>query len=145
MSADPLRKSVASPDSTPVINRQSFSDADQQPGRSRIKELEVMVAEVIRETPEVATLVLFTGNDRPAFTVLRATRLRCSHPGPGCCAESIRASRYPVPVAPMTWPCCRRLPTHKYWRRSLITCTMEAARRHSGGACPLRHDYMEIQ
>jgi len=64
MSADPLRKPVASPDSTPVINRPSFSGVDQQPGRSRIKELEVMVAEVIRETPEVATLVLFTGNDR---------------------------------------------------------------------------------
>jgi ferredoxin-NADP reductase len=32
--------------------------------RPRIKELEVMVAEVIRETPDTATLVLFTGNDR---------------------------------------------------------------------------------
>jgi ferredoxin-NADP reductase len=30
----------------------------------RIKDLEVMVAEVIRETPDAATLVLFTGNDR---------------------------------------------------------------------------------
>ena len=32
--------------------------------RPRIKELEVMVAEVIRETPDTSTLVLFTGNDR---------------------------------------------------------------------------------
>lgn len=32
--------------------------------RPRIKELEVMVAEVIRETPDSATIVLFTGNDR---------------------------------------------------------------------------------
>ncbi|HEX6864186.1 MAG TPA: oxidoreductase [Thermoanaerobaculia bacterium] len=32
--------------------------------RPRIKELEVMVAEVIRETEDTATLVLFTGNDR---------------------------------------------------------------------------------
>jgi len=31
--------------------------------RRRIKKLEVMVAEVIRETPDTATLVLFTGND----------------------------------------------------------------------------------
>ncbi len=39
----------------------------QDPGtapRPRIKELEVMVAEVIRETPDTSTLVLFTGNDR---------------------------------------------------------------------------------
>src|ERR1041384_7995848 len=33
-------------------------------GRRRIKELEVMVADVIVETPDTATLVLFTGNDR---------------------------------------------------------------------------------
>jgi 3-ketosteroid 9alpha-monooxygenase subunit B len=33
------------------------------PGR-RIKELEVMVADVIVETPDTTTLVLFTGNDR---------------------------------------------------------------------------------
>ncbi len=32
--------------------------------RRRIKELEVMVAEVIVETPDTTTLVLFTGNDR---------------------------------------------------------------------------------
>jgi hypothetical protein len=37
----------------------------QDPGTApRIKELEVMVAEVIRETPDTSTLVLFTGNDR---------------------------------------------------------------------------------
>lgn len=32
--------------------------------RPRIKELEVMVAEVVMETPDTATLILFTGNDR---------------------------------------------------------------------------------
>ncbi|MCI0656412.1 MAG: oxidoreductase, partial [Acidobacteria bacterium] len=32
--------------------------------RPKIKELEVMVAQVVRESPEAATLVLFTGNDR---------------------------------------------------------------------------------
>ncbi len=34
-----------------------------QPGRKRIKEMEVMVAETIVETPDTTTLVLFTGND----------------------------------------------------------------------------------
>jgi 3-ketosteroid 9alpha-monooxygenase subunit B len=34
------------------------------PERRRIKELEAMVAEVIRETPDTTTLVLFTGNER---------------------------------------------------------------------------------
>lgn len=33
-------------------------------GRRKIKDLEVMVAEVIPEGPDTATLVLFTGNDR---------------------------------------------------------------------------------
>ncbi len=32
--------------------------------RPRIKELEVMVAEVVREAPDTVTLVFFTGNDR---------------------------------------------------------------------------------
>jgi ferredoxin-NADP reductase len=32
-------------------------------GRKRIKEMEVMVADVIYETPDTTTLVLFTGND----------------------------------------------------------------------------------
>ncbi len=32
--------------------------------RKRIKEMEVMVADVIAETPDTATLVFFTGNDR---------------------------------------------------------------------------------
>jgi ferredoxin-NADP reductase len=35
-----------------------------EPTRKRIKEMEVMVADVIVETPDTATLVLFTGNDR---------------------------------------------------------------------------------
>ncbi|MFI5253482.1 MAG: oxidoreductase [Bacteroidota bacterium] len=34
------------------------------PVRRKIKELEVMVAEVIPETPDTTTLILFTGNDR---------------------------------------------------------------------------------
>ena len=34
------------------------------PKRKKIKKLEVMVADVIRETPDAATLLLFTGNDR---------------------------------------------------------------------------------
>ena len=34
-----------------------------QPSRSKIMELEVMVADVIQETHDTATLVLFTGND----------------------------------------------------------------------------------
>src|SRR5579862_9525599 len=34
------------------------------PPRKRIKEMEVMVADVIVETPDTATLVFFTGNDR---------------------------------------------------------------------------------
>jgi len=39
--------------------------ATAEPGpRRRIKEMEVMVAEVRAETPDTATLVLFTGNDR---------------------------------------------------------------------------------
>ena len=33
-------------------------------GARRIKELEVMVADVVVETPDTTTLVLFTGNDR---------------------------------------------------------------------------------
>ena len=34
------------------------------PGRRRIKQLEVMVAEAVQETADTTTLVLFTGNDR---------------------------------------------------------------------------------
>lgn len=37
---------------------------DAPSGRKKIKEMEVMVAEVITETPDTTTLVLFTGNDR---------------------------------------------------------------------------------
>ena len=33
-------------------------------GSRRIKELEVMVADAMVETPDTTTLVLFTGNDR---------------------------------------------------------------------------------
>lgn len=47
---------------TPARTRRSV-DPETAP-RPRIKELEVMVAEVIRETEDTATLVLFTGNDR---------------------------------------------------------------------------------
>src|SRR5262245_49412515 len=34
----------------------------------RIKELEVMVADVVLETPDTTTLVLFTGNDRLEYS-----------------------------------------------------------------------------
>jgi ferredoxin-NADP reductase len=37
-------------------------------GKRRIKQLEVMVADVIVETPDTATLVLFTGNDRLEYS-----------------------------------------------------------------------------
>ena len=37
---------------------------DANAPRKRIKELEVMVADSIRETPDTVTLLLFTGNDR---------------------------------------------------------------------------------
>jgi 3-ketosteroid 9alpha-monooxygenase subunit B len=39
------------------------TDAPAAPSR-RIKEVEVMVAEVIEDTPDTSTLVLFTGNDK---------------------------------------------------------------------------------
>lgn len=42
--------------------RDSAPDPSTAP-RPRIKQLEVMVADVVRETPDTATLVLFTGND----------------------------------------------------------------------------------
>ena len=38
--------------------------SDRPERRHRIKQLEVMVADVINETPDTTTLVLFTGNDR---------------------------------------------------------------------------------
>lgn len=37
---------------------------EAQPKRKRIKQLEVMVADVVRETSDTSTLVLFTGNDQ---------------------------------------------------------------------------------
>ena len=37
---------------------------DMNAPRKRIKELEVMVADTIQETPDTSTLLLFTGNDR---------------------------------------------------------------------------------
>lgn len=46
-----------------MSNLQPPPDPETAP-RPKIKKLEVMVAEVIRETPDTATLVLFTGNDR---------------------------------------------------------------------------------
>jgi len=58
---------MAEPDSSPAAagaqRRPDPLDPETAP-RPRIKELEVMVAEVIKETPDTATLVLFTGNDR---------------------------------------------------------------------------------
>lgn len=43
---------------------QTSSPDPSTAARPKIKQLEVMVAEVIRETPDSSTLVLFTGNDR---------------------------------------------------------------------------------
>jgi 3-ketosteroid 9alpha-monooxygenase subunit B len=40
------------------------SPAPTETGRRKIKELEAMVAGVVRETPDTTTLVLFTGNER---------------------------------------------------------------------------------
>ncbi|MBL4889110.1 MAG: oxidoreductase [Candidatus Lindowbacteria bacterium] len=37
---------------------------DSKSKRKRIKEIEVMVADVIKETPDTSTIFLFTGNDR---------------------------------------------------------------------------------
>ncbi|MCP4205352.1 MAG: oxidoreductase [bacterium] len=45
-------------------NSSSASRDPERAPRPRIKQLEVMVAEVIRETREASTLLLFTGNDR---------------------------------------------------------------------------------
>jgi ferredoxin-NADP reductase len=41
-----------------------MSETTTASGRKRIKEMEVMVADAIIETPDTTTLVLFTGNDR---------------------------------------------------------------------------------
>ena len=51
------------PPPAPDRRHPNLVDPETAP-RPRIKELEVMVAEVVRETPDTATLVLFTGNDR---------------------------------------------------------------------------------
>src|SRR5690349_17860341 len=50
----------------PMINTtpQSSERAPSASPSRRIKELEVMVADAIVETPDTTTLVLFTGNDR---------------------------------------------------------------------------------
>ena len=42
----------------------SMQPEEPAPASRRIKELEVMVADVIVETPDTSTLVLFTRNDR---------------------------------------------------------------------------------
>lgn len=60
--AEPNPSPAASPEK-PVNLHPKRIDPETAP-RPRIKELEVMVAEVIRETGDAATLVLFTGNDR---------------------------------------------------------------------------------
>jgi 3-ketosteroid 9alpha-monooxygenase subunit B len=60
--SEPKPAPAVSP-ATPVNLHPNRIDPETAP-RPRIKELEVMVAEVIRETADTATLVLFTGNDR---------------------------------------------------------------------------------
>jgi 3-ketosteroid 9alpha-monooxygenase subunit B len=42
----------------------SMRPEEPAPASRRIKELEVMVADVVVETPDTSTLVFFTGNDR---------------------------------------------------------------------------------
>jgi ferredoxin-NADP reductase len=51
------------PDPSPSASAADPLDPDRAP-RPRIKDLEVMVADVVIEAPDTATLVLFTGNDR---------------------------------------------------------------------------------
>ena len=66
--------------------------------RQPLKEMEVMVADVIRETHDAVTLVLFTGNDRLVyragnfltvdphqFESLRRFTDHCGHAGHGRC------------------------------------------------------------
>jgi 3-ketosteroid 9alpha-monooxygenase subunit B len=60
--AEPIVPSAAAPE--PRKNLHSKLVDPETAPRPRIKELEVMVAEVIRDTPDTSTLVLFTGNDR---------------------------------------------------------------------------------
>lgn len=52
------------PDLHEVASSEAPSDASDTVRRPRIKKMEVMVAEVIRETPDTSTLVFFTGNDK---------------------------------------------------------------------------------
>ncbi len=59
---EPIDPGAAAPLETPRVSS-GAADPETAP-RPRIKKMEVMVAEVIRETPDTATLVLFTGNDR---------------------------------------------------------------------------------
>jgi 3-ketosteroid 9alpha-monooxygenase subunit B len=59
---EPNVPSVAAPEPRQSV-RPKRVESEAAP-RQRIREFEVMVAEVIRETPDTATLVLFTGNDR---------------------------------------------------------------------------------
>lgn len=48
---------------TEITNRNEIAPVQGEQERRKIKELEVMVADVIVETPDTRTLVLFTGND----------------------------------------------------------------------------------
>jgi 3-ketosteroid 9alpha-monooxygenase subunit B len=56
--AEPLTRTVTT--SVPAEGEAVRAEAP----RKRIKDMEVMVAEVVIETPDTTTLVLFTGNDR---------------------------------------------------------------------------------
>src|SRR5438093_13510507 len=48
--------------------RDGCAMSDNASTSRRIKELEVMVADVVVETPDTATLVFFTGNDRLEYS-----------------------------------------------------------------------------
>jgi len=50
--------------SSPMISKPEKPEASPFSERRKIKEVEAMVADVIRETPDTTTLVLFTGNER---------------------------------------------------------------------------------
>lgn len=51
----------------PASGTVSAEIPEPREGRKKVKELEVMVSDVVRETPDTTTLILFTGNDRLTY------------------------------------------------------------------------------
>jgi len=62
--SQPTHKVTKSIDAVKIRFMKPEPNNSAVPERRRIKELEAMVADVILETPDTATIVLFTGNDR---------------------------------------------------------------------------------